>query len=65
MHSMKAQFEALKLSPIDLAYFEHEKGRKFAPLPNCKLRALARRSGFHSSKEFLDAERAAHARVSR
>jgi hypothetical protein len=46
------------LSPIDLTWNEHSKGRRFAPLPDCKLRRLARKAGFLSSAEFLAAERA-------
>lgn len=46
-----------KLSPVDLAWFERVKHRRYAPLPDCKLRALARKAGFLSSAEFLAHQR--------
>ena len=46
-----------KLSPVDLAWFERVKGRRYAPLPDCKLRALARKAGFLSSADFLANQR--------
>lgn len=51
--------EALKnagLTGIDLAYFEHQHHRRFAPLPDCKLRRLASKAGFTSSADFLRSE---------
>jgi hypothetical protein len=60
--SLGPALEAAGLKPDDIAWFEHIKGRKFAPLPDCKLRKLAMRAGFRSSAEFLAAERAKKAR---
>jgi hypothetical protein len=52
-HALEAAFLKAGLAPIDVAWFEHTHHRKFAPLPDCKLRHLAAKAGFHSSAEFL------------
>lgn len=54
MKQLAAALEQARLTPTDLAWFEREKGRRFAPLPPCKLRKLAKKAGFTSSKEYLD-----------
>jgi hypothetical protein len=49
-------FASARITPDSIAWFEHNKKRKFAPLPPAKLRRLAQRAGFKSSVEFLHAE---------
>jgi hypothetical protein len=61
-HNMAQAFKAANITAEDIAWFQHRKGRKFAPLPDCKLRKLAIRAGFRSSAEFLAAERAKRSR---
>lgn len=56
-HTMAEQLKAAHVSPDDIAWFQHNYGRRFAPLPDCKLRKLAQRAGFKSSAEFIAAER--------
>ena len=53
---------ANKLSSMDItkdsiAWFEFEHGRRYAPWPVSKLRHAARKAGFHSSAQFLAAEK--------
>jgi hypothetical protein len=52
---------AAGITPENIRWHEASKGRRFAPLPRCKLRALARKHGFLSSAEFLAAEKRRHA----
>lgn len=59
--AMEAAFKDAKLSPVDIAWFERMKHRRFAPMPPCKLRALAKRAGFLSTVEWLAFEHAQRA----
>ena len=59
-HFSNTLADALKgagLTSLDIAWFQHKHSRKFAPLPNCKLRRMAQRAGFKSSADFLASER--------
>lgn len=57
MDQLRIAFLNAKLTPDAVAWYERETGKKMAPLPKCKLRRLAAKAGFTSSKDFLDAER--------
>lgn len=57
-NTMEQSLKDAGVSSIDIAWFQHTHGRKFAPLPDCKLRKLALKAGFRSAAEFLAAERA-------
>ncbi len=59
-NTLEASLRGANLTSLDIAWFQHAKGRKFAPLPNCKLRKLAQRAGYTSAADFLAAERREH-----
>lgn len=60
--AMEAAFKDAKLTPVDLAWFERNAHRRFAPTPPCKLRALAKKAGFLSTVEWLAYEHAQRAK---
>lgn len=60
--AMEQAFKDAKLTPVDIAWFERMKHRRFAPTPPCKLRQLAKKAGFLSTVEWLASEHAKRAK---